>query len=92
MKRIDTVSSEATAVEVPIKSAGRGAYKTATESTTSQVTYTTEVTVFDPPDGGWQAWTVVFASALALFSSFGVVNSYVSRTVRTTYLPSICGD
>ena len=81
MKRIDTVSSEATAVEVSVKGAGRGTYKTAT--------YTAEVTVFDPPDGGWQAWTVVFASALALFSSFGVVNSYVSRTVHKPYLPSL---
>ena len=88
MKRIDTVSSEATAVEVSIKSARRGAYKTATESTTSQVTYTTEVTVFDPPDGGWQAWTVVFASALALFSSFGVVNSYVSQSNGSDNVPS----
>ena len=54
-------------------------YKSPTESTASRWTSTAEVTVFEPPDGGRQAWTVVFASSLALFSSFGVVNSYVSR-------------
>lgn len=30
----------------------------------------------DFPEGGFQAWTVVAGSFLALFSSFGVVNSY----------------
>lgn len=30
------------------------------------------------PDGGREAWTVVFGSALALFSSAGMVNAYVS--------------
>ena len=30
------------------------------------------------PDGGREAWTVVLGSALALFSSAGMINAYVS--------------
>jgi hypothetical protein len=30
----------------------------------------------DVPDGGWRAYLVVLGSALTLFASFGVVNSY----------------
>lgn len=37
-----------------------------------------------PPDGGREAWMVVLGSTLALFSTFGVVNSYV-RTVVINY-------
>ena len=33
---------------------------------------------FHPLDGGRDAWLVVLGSFLAMFSSFGIVNSYVS--------------
>lgn len=33
------------------------------------------------PDGGREAWTVVLGSALALFSSAGMINAYVSGKV-----------
>ena len=29
---------------------------------------------FAIPDGGWRAWSVVFGSALVLFSTFGYVS------------------
>ena len=32
----------------------------------------------DIPDGGVEAWTVIFGGFLAYFATFGVVNSYVS--------------
>lgn len=32
----------------------------------------------DIPDGGIEAWTVVFGGFLSYFATFGVVNSYVS--------------
>lgn len=34
--------------------------------------------VDEPPDGGLQAWLVLLGAFLDLFSTFGVVNSYVS--------------
>ena len=38
-----------------------------------------------PPDGGMQAWLVALGSFLNLFSTFGVVNSYVSQSVAVYY-------
>ena len=37
------------------------------------------VSIGDAPDGGIDAWLVLLGSALALFASFGIVNSYVSN-------------
>jgi hypothetical protein len=33
--------------------------------------------VIEYPEGGVQAWLVVFGSFLALFATWGVINSYV---------------
>jgi hypothetical protein len=33
----------------------------------------------DIPDGGFRAWSIVIGSFLALFSTFGVVNAFVSQ-------------
>ena len=41
------------------------------------------------PDGGREAWTVVLGSALALFSSGGMINTYVSSIFRT-FFPICC--
>lgn len=42
----------------------------------------------DAPEGGIRAWTTVAGSILTLFSSFGVVNSYVSPAESSLPLPS----
>lgn len=40
--------------------------------------HVSSTTVDEPPDGGLQAWLVLLGAFLDLFSTFGVVNSYVS--------------
>lgn len=35
----------------------------------------------DPPDGG-KGWIVVIGSALALFSTTGIINAYVSLAIK----------
>lgn len=88
MDRTDTLSSQVTAVLVsgdgiqPVISAASST-ETYLEKSASHIH---EASVTAPPDGGREAWTVVFASTLALFASFGVVNSYVSL-LHTTLLP-----
>lgn len=33
------------------------------------------------PEGGFRAWSVVFGSSLTLFATWGIINSYVSRSL-----------
>jgi hypothetical protein len=37
------------------------------------------------PDGGWRAWLQVFACAMTLFASFGVVSPFLSLYIQTSY-------
>ena len=43
------------------------------------------VSIGDAPDGGIDAWLVLLGSALALFASFGIVNSYVSNPPPSSF-------
>lgn len=38
-----------------------------------------EMSGYEPPDGGLQAWLVAAGCSLAFFASFGIVNSYVRK-------------
>jgi len=40
--------------------------------------------VIQYPEGGPQAWQVVFGSFLAMFSTWGIINSYVGITFPMT--------
>jgi hypothetical protein len=80
MDRTETLSSEVTVVQPT----GMSEYRRSRLSSNATVAEKQPdiIVVSDPPDGGLEAWTVVFASSLTLFASFGIANSYVSKVIR----------